>query len=70
MSFMHRETTVHKSANSIVTDDQEKIVNYPTELLIQLTLSGLLLHELQLKAGANVILTRNLNRKKGLLNGT
>lgn len=70
MSFMHRETTVHKSANSIVTDDKEQIVNYPTELLIQLTLSGLLLYELQLKAGAIVILIRNLNPKRGLLNGT
>ena len=43
---------------------------YPVDFLNQLNISGLPPHELQLKVGAVVMLLRNLNPFKGLMNGT
>lgn len=43
---------------------------YPVDFLNQLNISGLPPHDLQLKIGAVVMLLRNLNPSKGLMNGT
>jgi hypothetical protein len=43
---------------------------YPVDFLNQLNISGLPPHDLQLKLGAIVMLLRNLNPSKGLMNGT
>jgi hypothetical protein len=43
---------------------------YPVDFLNQLNISGLPPHDLQLKIGVVVMLLRNLNPSKGLMNGT
>jgi ATP-dependent exoDNAse (exonuclease V) alpha subunit len=43
---------------------------YPVDFLNQLNISGLPPHQLHLKVGAVVMLLRNLNPSKGLMNGT
>lgn len=58
------------SADSIVSEDNNDIMNYPIEFLNSLTPSGMAPHILTLKKGAVVMLLRNLNPKKGLCNGT
>ena len=70
MSLIPGQITEYKSVDSIETDDEDQIVNYPTEFINRLNVSGLPPHKLQLKVGAIVVLIRNLNPKKGLLNGT
>ena len=44
--------------------------NYPVEFLNSLYLSGLPLHDIKLKAGAVVMLLRNLDPHSSLCNGT
>lgn len=58
------------SCNFLITEDENEVLQYPTEFLNSLDLSGLPPHNLELKSGAIVILLRNLNPSKGLLNGT
>ena len=64
------EESIYYSADSIVSDDPNDVVNYPTEYLNSLTLSGMPPHQLILKPGTIVMLIRNLAPKKGLCNGT
>ena len=45
-------------------------MNCPIEILNQLDQSGLPVHKLRLKVGAIVILFRNINPRRGLVNGT
>jgi len=54
-------------ADSIAHDSA---ANYPVEFLNSLNLSGLPLHEVKPKAGAVVMLLRNLDPHSGLCNGT
>ena len=64
------EERIYYSADSIVSEDPNDAVNYPTEFLNSLTLSGMPPHQLILKPGTIVMLMRNLAPKKGLCNGT
>ena len=56
--------------DSVCTDDEETVINYPSEFFNSLNPSGLPPHELKLKPGCIIMLLRNLNARRGLLNGT
>ncbi|XP_071577023.1 uncharacterized protein [Temnothorax nylanderi] len=58
------------SIDSIMNDDTQEQLNFPTEFLNSVTPSGMPVHRLKIKIGAIIILLRNLNTKKGLCNGT
>jgi hypothetical protein len=64
------ELKIYCSIDSIVSDNEQEAVNYPTEFLNSITPSGLPPHKLYLKVGAVVMLLRNLNTRRGLCNGT
>ena len=56
--------------DNAMCDNEEDATNYPPEFHHSLTPSGMPPHILNLKAGAMVMLLRNLNIKEGLCNGT
>lgn len=58
------------SVNTLITEEESELLQFPTEFLNSLEMSGLPPHVLSLKEGAIVMLLRNLNATKGLLNGT
>ena len=60
----------YESVDTIVTDGVEKVSTFPTEFLNEQTPSGMPPRKLNLKVGSIVMLNRNLNSRKGLLNGT
>ncbi|ELA46429.2 hypothetical protein VCUG_02107, partial [Vavraia culicis subsp. floridensis] len=60
----------YTSADSIVTEDNDVVANYPLEFLNKQQPSGMPPHKLVLKRGALIMLLRNLNPANGLLNGT
>jgi len=60
----------YHSIDSVVSDNQEEIEQYPLEFINSLTLSGMPPHVLNLKVGCIVMLLRNLSLKDGLCNGT
>ncbi|GBN94958.1 hypothetical protein AVEN_264466-1 [Araneus ventricosus] len=55
------------SSDSMISEDQNDLQNYPLEFLHDLTPSGMPAHALMLKKGVIVMLLRNLNPKQGLL---
>ncbi|CAF4526449.1 unnamed protein product [Rotaria magnacalcarata] len=61
---------VYSSINDIECEYGEDVCNYPTEFLNSLTPSGMPPHKLNLKAGAIVMLLRNLDVNRGFCNGT
>jgi hypothetical protein len=67
---MQGELMEFKSMDSIDSEDNEEISNFPTEFLNSLSVSGLPPHELKLKVGAIIILLKNMDSTKGLCNGT
>lgn len=58
------------SVDSIISEDNNDVQNYPAEFLHEQTPSGMPPHKLVLKKGVIVMLLRNLNPKRGLCNGT
>ncbi len=68
--IINGETKEYTSIDTIVSEDQEEINNFPLEFLNSLNPSGMPPHKLFLKVGSVVMLFRNLNQKKGLCNGT
>lgn len=64
------EGRVYTSVNQLVIDEERELLQFPTEFLNSLEVSGLPPHELHLKVGCIVMLLRNLNATQGLLNGT
>jgi hypothetical protein len=62
--------SVHRSVDCIVEDEVDEAVHYPIEFLNSLDISGMPVHNLELKIGCPLILLRNLNPLAGLCNGT
>lgn len=62
--------TQYLSFDSVVSDDQNDVQNFPPEFLNQQQSSGLPPHNLKLKIGAVIMLLRNLSPEDGLSNGT
>ncbi|KAH7718157.1 Protein Y16E11A.2, partial [Aphelenchoides avenae] len=60
---------MYRSADEIIPCSVKDGVNYPPEFLNKLSPTDVPPHELVLKAGAVVILIRNVNVRKGLCNG-
>ncbi|GBN18953.1 hypothetical protein AVEN_38678-1 [Araneus ventricosus] len=54
-------------SDSIISEDQNDLQNYPNEFLHDLTPLGMPPHALMLKKGVIAMLLRNLNPKQGLL---
>ncbi|KMQ95402.1 atp-dependent dna helicase pif1-like protein [Lasius niger] len=70
LRLMEGEEKEYLSIDSIMSDDPQEQLNFPTEFLNSVTPSGMPVHKLKIKVNAIVILLRNLNTKKGLCNGT
>ena len=64
------EEVLLPSADSVHSDNDQHLANYPMEFLNTFEVSGMPSHELILKIGCPVVLLRNLNPSKGLCNGT
>jgi len=67
---MAGDVSLHRSVDSIDGDEAGEALNYPVEFLNTLDLSGMPVHNLELKIGCPLILLRNLNPLAGLCNGT
>ena len=61
------DSQVFISDDSIVSDDETEIANFPLEYLNSITPSGMPPHRLELKIGSIVMLLRNMNPNKGKL---
>jgi len=57
------------SLDSIADPESGDVSNFPVEFLNSLTPSGLPPHKLRLRAGAVVIVLRNLDKERGICNG-
>ena len=62
------EQRTYHSYDKIICDNDNDINNYAVEFLNSLTISGLPPHKLVLEVNCIVLLIRNLNKKKALVN--
>jgi hypothetical protein len=63
------DVTTYLSADYFEPGDDNAYV-YPVEFLNSLTLQGMAPHKLHIKVGLPIVLLRNMNRDRGLMNGT
>lgn len=63
------ESTTYKSIDSIDSEDQDEISNFPTEYLKTIYVSGVPPHILTLKVGTVIILLKNIDSRQHLCNG-
>ncbi|XP_069602141.1 ATP-dependent DNA helicase PIF1-like [Ranitomeya imitator] len=70
LSQVQGELSTYHSVDTIAEEKGVILSDYPVEFLNSLNPTGMPPHELKLKAGAVIMLLRNLNRKRGLCNGT
>ena len=70
LNKMSGPISLHKSIDSVTSDEAGEAMQYPVEFLNSLTMSGMPVHNLELKIGCPLILLRNLNPLAGLCNGT
>jgi len=70
LSKLPGDPKTYESIDTVLSDDTNAELQYPTEFLNSVEVSGLPKHKLILKSGAVVLLMRNLNTEKGLINGT
>ncbi|XP_076062436.1 uncharacterized protein LOC143037768 [Oratosquilla oratoria] len=68
LDLIQGESTFYTSVDSIAYDNIESEANYPVEFLNSQTPSGMPPRVLKLKKGAIIMLLRNFNPRKGLLN--
>ena len=61
---------MYVSIDVIASDDVRDHLNFPTEFLNSVEVSGLPAHQLELKENAIVMLMRNLHTARGLINVT
>ena len=59
------QSQVFVSDDSIMSDDETEIANFPIEYLNSIIPSGMPPHKLELKVGSIVMLLRNMNPNKG-----
>ena len=64
------EQRTYHSYDKIICDDDNDINKYPVEFLNSLAISGLPPQKLVLEVNCIILLIRNLNKKKALVNGT
>ena len=55
---------LYRSIDTLDSEDPEEISNYLTEILNTFEVSGLPIHQLNLKLGAIVILVKNIETRK------
>lgn len=70
LSLLPGKEKTYSSINKLITENQNEFLQFFSEFLDSLEVSGLPPHILRLREGSIVMLLRNLNVKKGLLNGT
>lgn len=70
LNRMPGQQRVYHSYDKVRSEDNFQVNDYPVEFLNSLSVSGLPPHKLILKVNAVVILIRNLDTKKALVNGT
>lgn len=64
------QAKAYYSYDRVICDDISRVNDFSVEFLNSLNVSGLPPHKLELKINCIVILIRNLNTTKGLVNGT
>ena len=70
LDLMPGDIQTYVSVDVINSDEVGDHLNFPTEFLNSLDISGLPAHQLDLKKDSVVILMRNLHTARGLINGT
>lgn len=68
-TLIRGESKTYLSLDSVQSEDPQDVQLYPTEFLNSIDPSGLPPHKLVLKVNTIVMLIRNLNSKRGLVNG-